>query len=185
MHPPGPLARTRQSLTRLRHACITACSAAAWVDAPPSEIEICPVESDIAIAIQLPSACAIGIAANATPIAIATAASFFTGFPTLFILRCTVVAQVTLLHGTTITRLDQPWQQRITGRNRNRPYLSRITIWITWLCWLNSEIALIPARTLAPPAGFELAAMVYPQPVDDLQKAALSSGDSQQAHWTT
>jgi hypothetical protein len=94
MHPPGPLARTRQSLIRLRHACITTCSAASLVGDPVVEIEMCPVESDIAIEIQLPSACAIGVAANATPIAIAAAAVFFMGFPTL-------------LHGTAIPRLEQ------------------------------------------------------------------------------
>ncbi|ORV01360.1 hypothetical protein AWB93_07140 [Mycobacterium bohemicum] len=53
---------------------------------------MCPVESDIAIAIQLPSARASGAAANATQIAsdAATAARFVIGFPTLFPVRCAV-----------------------------------------------------------------------------------------------
>jgi hypothetical protein len=73
----------RQSLIRLRHASITTFSAASLVAAPLVEIEMCPVESDIAIEIQSPSACASGVATNATPIAIATTAVFFMGFPTL------------------------------------------------------------------------------------------------------
>jgi hypothetical protein len=84
----------RQSLIRLRHASITTFSAASLVAAPLVEIDMCPVESDIAIEIQLPSACASGVAANATPIPIATTAFFFMGFPTL-------------LHGNTLTRPEQ------------------------------------------------------------------------------
>jgi hypothetical protein len=45
---------------------------------------MCPVESDIAIAIQLLSACATGAGANATPTAIAAHARFFMDFPDLF-----------------------------------------------------------------------------------------------------
>src|SRR5580693_10211778 len=102
MHPPGPpLARTRQSL--LPHAAIACCSALAWL-AAPSVILICPVESDIAIAIQLLSACATGVAANATPIAIAAAASFFIGFPTLFLLRCAVERRSRLVGAKAPTR---------------------------------------------------------------------------------
>jgi hypothetical protein len=81
----------------LRHADITFCSAADWL-APPETHLICPVESDIAIATQSLSACAGGVAAkvaaHAMPIAIATAAGFFIGFPAVFNLRCATVAQV-------------------------------------------------------------------------------------------
>src|ERR1700743_348042 len=48
-------------------------------------ILICPVESDIAIAIQPPSACASGIAADATRIVIAATAGFFIGFQPCFL----------------------------------------------------------------------------------------------------
>jgi hypothetical protein len=83
MHPPGPLASRRQSLIVARHAFIAACSAAVWLAEPVFAIEIRPVESDITMAIQLLSACAIGIAVNATPIVIVRVASFFMGIPTL------------------------------------------------------------------------------------------------------
>jgi hypothetical protein len=83
MHPPGPLASRRQSLIVARHAFIADCSAAVWLPDPVLAIEICPVESDITIAIQLLSACATGVAANATPIVIVRVASFFMGIPTL------------------------------------------------------------------------------------------------------
>ena len=72
-----------QSLTVARHAFIAACSAAVWLADPVLAIEICPVESDITMAIQLLSACASGVAANATLIVIVRIASFFMGTTTL------------------------------------------------------------------------------------------------------
>lgn len=83
MQPPSPLASKRQSLMLLRHVSITAFSAAAW-PAAPSVMLMCPVESDIAIAVQSLSARATGVAATATPTAITANARLFMGYPALF-----------------------------------------------------------------------------------------------------
>lgn len=65
MQPPWPLASRRQSLMLLRQVSIAAFSAAPWL-AAPSAMLMCPVESEMAIAIPLLSACATAVGANAT-----------------------------------------------------------------------------------------------------------------------
>jgi hypothetical protein len=80
------------------------------------------VESDIAIAIQLSSACAVGVAANATPIAVAATASIFIGIPTPF-LSPHAAAQATLLHGTTSR-----------DGNNSRPISAAVVCWRGAIC---------------------------------------------------
>jgi hypothetical protein len=100
-HPPSPLARRRQSLIVLRHVSIACFSAACWLD-PVYTTWTWPVESDIASAIQSPSAFAGGAAANAAPIAIASAACLFMGSPPLF--SCPAPLALLLAQVDTITR---------------------------------------------------------------------------------